>query len=46
MSVNDVVQFELVGEEVIEYVEVKEVIMCGKLFYCRVMIMMFVYDIV
>ena len=45
MSVNDVAQLESVGEEAIEYVEVKEVIMRGKPPYRRVTTMMPVYDI-
>jgi len=45
LSVNDVAQLESVGQEAVEYVEVKEVIMRGKPPFRRVTTMMPVYDV-
>ncbi len=45
LSVNDVAQLEAVGQQAIEYVEVKDVIMRGKPPYRRVTTLMPVYDV-
>tara|TARA_Y100000296_G_scaffold15233_1_gene17940 strand:+ start:2310 stop:2678 length:369 start_codon:yes stop_codon:yes gene_type:complete len=45
LSIHDVAQLESVGEEAVDYVAVKEVIMRGKPPYRRVTTMMPVYDV-